>query len=184
MCPGSREAEINKHLPVLEEVVYKQNQLNKKVIFNIVVAPGISLKYFKNLISNFNNVKIIEQPLLGALKISDLAIIASGTATLECATTKTPMIVIYKMSGLSWFITKRFIKTPFAAIINIIANKKLVPELLQKDLTSHNIIKHINSIMQSKNLNRISSEMDSLLASLDEGNSHKKAGNFILNYEK
>ena len=81
--------------------------------------------------------------MLRALQSVDLAIVASGTATLECAATKTPMIVIYKMSCLSWFITKRFVKTPFASIVNIIANKKLFPELLQRELTAQNIIKHV-----------------------------------------
>ena len=185
ICPGSRETEINQHLPILKKVIAQKDKLlNQSVVFHIIQAPGVNSNQFQTLISQFNNVHICKKPLLSALQPMDLAIIASGTATLECAATKTPMIVIYKMSALSWFITKRFVKTSFASIVNIIAKKKLFPELLQKDLTAKNIIKHTNEIMASKNYSFIASELEELLASLDEGNSHQKTANYILNYEK
>ena len=74
-----------------------------------------------------------------AINAADLVIVASGTATLETALYKKPMIVIYKMSSISWQILKRMRYLPFVSLPNILLNKFLVPELLQSDATSENI---------------------------------------------
>ncbi|HEX9397548.1 MAG TPA: lipid-A-disaccharide synthase, partial [Burkholderiales bacterium] len=70
-----------------------------------------------------------------ALAAADLALVASGTATLEAALFKTPMVITYKQSALSWFLMRRMLYLPYVGMPNILAGERLVPELLQSDAT-------------------------------------------------
>jgi len=184
LCPGSRKAEISKHWPILEQVVVEYSKVNSQVQFDIIKAPGASSQYFKNIVSQYSNISIINKPILQALQTADLAIVSSGTATLECAATYTPMIVIYKMSTLSWFITKRYVKSSFASIVNIIADKEIFRELLQEDLTSKNIISNIISLVNNTNKQSMIKELKNLIKPLNKGNAHQKTAQHIINYEK
>ena len=65
------------------------------------------------------------------MKVADLALVASGTATLECALLETPMVVLYKMDSLSYFLAKRKVKTKWVSLVNIIMNREVVPEYIQ-----------------------------------------------------
>ena len=81
-----------------------------------------------NIPENFK----IENDSRKAIIASTAAIVASGTATLECAVENTPMVVCYKLSTLSWFFIKKLSNIKYSSIVNLICNKEVVPELLQK----------------------------------------------------
>jgi len=93
---------------------------------------------FKNMHAEFD-IQLLTGHASDAINASDLVIVASGTATLEAALYKKPMIVIYKMSSMSWEILKRMQYLPYVSLPNILLNKFFVPELLQKDATPDNI---------------------------------------------
>ena len=76
---------------------------------------------------------------------------ASGTATLECAITNTPMAVVYKTSWLSWFIAKLVLRIKFVSIVNILNKKEIVKEFLQNNASAKKITDHIVSFMHKKN---------------------------------
>ena len=84
------------------------------------------------------------------------------------------------MSWISWFITKSFVKIPFACITNILANEKIIPELLQKQLTLENLINHLDYILSQKEQTQYAKKINKIIKTLGSGNSHQQAANFIL----
>jgi lipid-A-disaccharide synthase len=140
LTPGSRTAEIKRHLPIFAKalsllklscrcIVVSDNHLHHALIHKIV--KKYNLNYF------------ITQDKLAAFKTADLVLAKSGTNTLEIAACRTPMIVIYKMNMLSWWLLKRIIMVKYASLINIVADRQLIPELLQNDATAENLAKQI-----------------------------------------
>ena len=181
LCPGSRMQEIAKHMPILMKVIDLINQINHTNIkFFIQKSSNIKRNVYQNFIKN-RNVTITSQPIPESFQSIDLAIVASGTATLECAMTLTPMIVIYKMSWISWLITKLFVKTQYASIVNILANKKIVNELLQHQFTNQNIIKNINHMIQKDNFQKIQNDYLECISTLNQEKVYYNTSKFILN---
>jgi lipid-A-disaccharide synthase len=82
--------------------------------------------------------------------VSTAGIVASGTATLECAIEELPIVVCYKMSTVSWFLAKILVSLKFSSIVNIIANEKIVPELLQNQMNSKNLVAKIKPLLNLK----------------------------------
>ena len=96
----------------------------------------------------------IENDSRKAIIASTAAVVASGTATLECAVENTPMVVCYKLSTLSWFFIKRLSNIKYSSIVNLICNKEVVPELLQKNMTVDNIIKNAEPLLELRSSKR------------------------------
>ena len=86
-----------------------------------------------------------------ALESADLAFVASGSATLEAAIFNTPMIIVYKMNQLSWYISKLFIKVDYAGMVNIIADEKIMPEYIQEKATVKAITNEAIEIISDRN---------------------------------
>ncbi len=78
---------------------------------------------------------------------SRAAVVASGTATVEAALSGTPFVVVYRLAPLTWLLGRRLVKLDTFAMPNLIAGKKVVPELIQKDFTAQNVFKALNAII-------------------------------------
>ena len=178
LLPGSRVQELKQHLPVFLSLI-KACRNNENCRFIISKAPDVPSEFF-DVFSNFN-VQIKTGPLSDICNQADFAVVASGTATLECAVYRLPMIVIYKMSFLSWLITKHIIKIKFASIVNILHVQQLVPELIQSSASSYNIIKELKILSIKKNLDSVLVGYNKIVSLLGGGSSYKKTAHFILN---
>ena len=110
------------------------------------------------------------------------AISASGTATLECAMANLPTVVCYKMSYLNWILFNLFGKVKYISIVNLIAKKKIIPELIQHKMTSKNIIKKIFPYLDIKSEKRIKTinQFDILRKNLGKQGVFDRIANFIL----
>ncbi len=144
LFPGSRKQELTSHLDLCIKSATKIVDNNN----DVQVALGLS----KNLdVNNFHIPKFIhiekEHPQL-ALEAADVAIVASGTSTLEATIYGTPLVVIYKMNPISWYLSKKMVKSSYAAMPNIIANRKIVPELLQEHATVAHVVEQVERIMR------------------------------------
>ena len=180
LCPGSREQEIKRHMPILCQFIKQYPQgINKKINFILVRAQGLKkdilTAYLKDL-----DVTISDEPILKIFQKSHFGIVASGTATLESAITTRPLIVIYKTSWISWIITKGFVKIPFACIVNILAGEKLIPELLQNDFTVKNLKKHLDGYLKEVAQNHYEHNINNIINLLGKGDSYKKTAKYIL----
>ena len=180
ICPGSREQEIYRHMPVISKTIKSfKKEMGNKVQFIIVKAKNIKKKTILSYVNN-SDVTISEESIFKVFEISHCGVVASGTASLECAITKKPIVVIYKMSWISWLITKFFVNVKFACIANILMNKKIIPELLQKELTVRNLSKHLKNIINSKPSTQYQQNIDSLISSLGDGSSYKNTAKYIV----
>lgn len=136
LLPGSRNEEIKKLLPDMlgaAEIVSSRLE-NLKCI--LPVAPTISPDLIDRITVN-SPLEIIttSKGVYPVLKVSDLAFVASGTATLETAIMGVPMIITYRISPLSFSIAKRVAKVPYAGLVNLVAGEEIAPELLQENVT-------------------------------------------------
>lgn len=117
-------------------------------------APTITYDQIKSILDaqplkNAPHIKIVDIHARQVDQQSDLVIVASGTATLEAALTETPMIIIYKVSPISYHLGKMLIKVPHIGLANLVADQRVVPELIQDDATPENIYKTACSLLNN-----------------------------------
>ncbi|MCD6472978.1 lipid-A-disaccharide synthase [Candidatus Aerophobetes bacterium] len=132
LLPGSREQEINNLLPLMLSTARKISNRLKNVQFLLPISSPV----FKDKIMRMVNksevpIKIVTDDVYEVMNISHLLIISSGTATLEASCLGTPMIIVYKTFLSTWLIGKILVKLPYIGLPNILADKMIVPELLQ-----------------------------------------------------
>ena len=133
--PGSRKQELSRHLPLFIKVAENLRDKNPQIQFIL----GLSYKLIPDHFSIPNWIQIEKDCPQKALECADVALVASGSATLEAAVYGVPMIIIYKMAILSWWLSKLLVKTNYAGMVNIIAKKKIMPEYLQYQATVKSI---------------------------------------------
>ena len=136
LLPGSRQQEINYHWPIFLKTAAILNKKTPSVQTIVVKYNNVTLKPVPAHIK-------IEVSMRSAMKYGTAAISSSGTATLECALANLPTVVCYKMSNVNWILFKFFGKVKYISIVNLIANKKIIPELIQHKMTPENIINKI-----------------------------------------
>ena len=152
ILPGSRKQEISKMLPV-----YISAGLRFKDKFHIVVAaaPNVDRSFYTDMLGDdMDHISIIENNTYDLLSVAHLAIVTSGTATLETALLKVPQVVCYKTSSINYAIGKRLVDLKYICLVNLILNDGLVIELIQDEA---------NSIQISDALTNTISKKDSIL---------------------
>lgn len=132
ILPGSRTNELKYHLPVLIKTVKILLKSLPQLKFVIPVARTINQQELVTLLAKQNlPIQCITDQAQLAICASDAVVVASGTASLECALLARPMCIIYKTSYISALVVKFFMKVKYLGLCNLIANKQVVPELLQ-----------------------------------------------------
>jgi len=177
LFPGSRKQELNKHLTVCFDAANRVQQEVDDVQIVLGLAPNVDV----GLIQIPKNIIVETTHPRRALEAADTAIVASGTSTLEAAIYGTPMVIIYKMNSLSWWISKLLVKTKFAGMPNLIADRIIVPELLQYEATGQAISKQIIRII-NPGLARDNTiqNLHTVRDALGEGNASSNAATLIL----
>ena len=133
LLPGSRQQEINNHWPIFLETVFLLKDKLPSLRFCLVKSNNVIIKNIPDFI-------IIESSATNVLKHGTAAISSSGTVNLECALAEIPTIVCYKTSYINWMIFKIFGKIDFISIVNLISEEKIIPELIQSDMTPKKIL--------------------------------------------
>lgn len=164
IMPGSRKTEVERLLPLFIQCLYKLKEYSPTIEFSCILAPSLSKEYVLSFIPNDLSIHIIPaEERFSAIAKAGLCIVASGTATLETALLGTPTIVTYKIGPLSAWLMKQFITIPFVSLPNIIMNKKILPELLQKDANLDTLFSTIIPLLeQSKQRQKMIAELHEL----------------------
>lgn len=142
LLPGSRNSEITKLLPVMLESAVLLQEKFSDIKFILSIAPTVNKQYVEEATEKFSsiiNLGLNVGPVIKVLEKSRLVITASGTVTLETAISGTPMIIVYKVSPVSFMLGKLMIKVDNIGLVNLIAGKTLVPELIQNEASPQNI---------------------------------------------
>ena len=171
--PGSRKQEISKVLP---ELIKIQKNFPKHQ-FVVAGAPGRDMKDYIGCIKGYS-IPIIFDETYTLIKSSVACIVTSGTATLETALLGTPQIVCYKSSSLSYFIAKKIVDLEYISLVNIIMNKEVVEELIQKDCNSKKLTHSLNKIII--NSDQIKNDYKKLHQMLDKGGASKLTCDLII----
>lgn len=179
LFPGSREQEVSKHLPTL----LKFAELNPNYQFLIACTSHLPRNTYESYLSSSNeNVKLNYNGLEDVANKIQFAITSSGTATLELALYKIPQIVIYKTSHVSFMIAKRLVKTKFISLVNLIANKEVVPELLQESCNELAINEAFEKALVIDVRTKTILDYKSLRTQLGDGTSSSKVAKGIIQF--
>lgn len=142
LAPGSRVQEIKKLLPIMIKVAKKIQQRIPTVQFLLTKARPLDPRLINKYIHDINiPIAVIENEFHNTINACDACLVASGTATLETAILEKPMVVIYKTTWLTSKLVRIFIKIKLVSLVNIIAQKEIVPECIQEDATPEIIAK-------------------------------------------
>ncbi|HTA24573.1 MAG TPA: lipid-A-disaccharide synthase [Terriglobales bacterium] len=143
LMPGSRMKEVRMNLPTILESAAKLGPGNE---FLLPVAPTLDRTWLESLIGKYPPVHLVPEAL-PALAHSRAGIIASGTATVEAALMGTPFVMVYRVSPLTYLLGRSRVKVPHFAMVNLIAGKEVVPELVQQDFTAEKVMAEIVKIL-------------------------------------
>jgi lipid-A-disaccharide synthase len=150
ILPGSRLSEVRKLLPELLQAAQILKNKMPDIQFVLPLADTLEEATLTEIISGFNvKINVISGHTYDVVSCVDLALVASGTATLETALLNVPMIIVYKISLLSYFIGRLFVRVKNIGLVNIIAGKTIVPELIQNDASGVRIAAEALSILKN-----------------------------------
>jgi lipid-A-disaccharide synthase len=206
MLPGSRQSEVRQHAELFvktAQIIHQENQ-NTQFLVPLITRETRHIfeqALYKNLQEQMAkeknqqdkvdaehlNAPHLEMDILfghahDAMEAADVVLVASGTATLEAALLKRPMVITYRMPTLSWWILKRMNYLPYVGLPNILAGKFVVPELLQKEATPQKLADAISLLLVDKTkIKEIEQEFTDIHKSLKQ-DSAKKAAAVVLSY--
>lgn len=151
ILPGSRRGEIAHHGAILGEGLRQLKTAFPELQAIIAVAPGIRKMELESFFPEDLTVRFVSGSTYDTLGAADLAIVSSGTATVEAALLGTPMIVIYRLSPLTARLAKPLVRTKFFSMVNLIACRAVVPELIQDDFTPERVAGEAKSLLSASN---------------------------------
>ena len=133
---GSRRGEAGRHLPILVEAA---GAIERQQPAQFVLAtPASGFAHFRERISGAS-IQVIEGETWDVLAHADVALAASGTVTIEAALLGTPMVTFYKVSALSWRLGRRLVRVPYYTMVNLVAGRAVVPELMQNEISGERL---------------------------------------------
>jgi len=144
LLPGSRDREIAKLLPVMLQSARILLERDKNMKFIVSVAPSIERKFVETIVEEHRgeySFELVSDTVENVLKRCRLAVVASGTVTLEAAIYGIPMIIIYKVSPVTYWLGKMLVRSrvKYFGLVNLIADREISPELLQGEVSSKKI---------------------------------------------
>ena len=180
LFPGSRNQEVDSLLPTMIKGVQKLKSKYSGLEARIAMAPGVDFKQYRSEYpfpwlewEQGNNTEIMRE--------SDFLIMCSGTATLEATVLNTPMVVLYKVSPLTYLLGRWLIKVSFISLTNLIADKEIVPELIQYRADSDHIYSVVKDYFQNPDkINQMRKDLAQVTRMLGEEGVSKRAGEVVL----
>jgi len=170
ILPGSRLSEVEKLMPELLRASEILAQKMPDIQFILPLADTLEEKIITEIISRFTiKVHVVAGHTYDVISCTDLALVASGTATLETALLGVPMIIVYKISLLSYVIGRLIVDVENIGLVNIVAGKTIVPELIQSDASSKRIAEEALAILTNgEKKQEIIKELEAIRAKLGE----------------
>lgn len=178
LLPGSRKQELRKLLPVMVEVT-KQFSNYHFVVAGVHNLPSELYETAQNL----PNVSIIWEQTYDLLTIATAAIVTSGTATLETGIFKVPQVVIYKTNPITYSVGIRVVKIEHFSLVNLVAEKEVVKELLQKEVTPITVAEELKAILpKGEKREQVLINYEQMLEKLGETGASGRAGKLMVEY--
>ncbi len=184
ILPGSRTQEIDYILPELLNAADLILKKYSNIEFLLPLASTIEETHVRSYLEQHKDlkVKIVRDQTYDVMAASDVCLVTSGTATLETAIVGTPMVVVYRTNWLTSILTKYFIESEYIALPNVIANKKIVPELIRENFKANNIAYAASEILENETLRKqIREDLKKVKESLGEPGAGERVAEHIAN---
>ncbi len=150
LLPGSRIGELTRHLPLLLRATRRLMMDRPDLRVIIAAAEGLPLDLIGSYLKQEAlSVRVVQGRTHEVMAASDLILVASGTATLEAAIIGTPMVIVYRLALISWLLGRLLIKVPYIGMVNLVAGKSVVPELIQFEATPERIADEASRLLES-----------------------------------
>ena len=177
LLPGSRKGEVSTLLPVMLKAARILMQSRPPVQFVLPLADALDRGFVEEMIRQESvPVRVVPNEIYDVIGVSDIVVVASGTATLETALLGTPMVIIYKVSPLSYYVGTKVINVTHIGLANLIAGKTIVPELIQDDANPNRIAAEVIGILADESrMQRIKEELNQIREKLGSPGASEKA---------
>jgi len=181
VLPGSRRSEIARLLPTMVKVAREQLRLHPGLQVVVPVALGLEPALIQQ---GFGEVPVtlVEGRASEVVGASDVALVASGTATLEAGLMRRPLVVIYRVSWLTYAVGRAMVKLPYFSLVNLLAGRRVVPELLQTEVTTARVVEALEALWQGPEREACLQGLDAVRATLGEAGATTRAARFIAEF--
>lgn len=180
LLPGSRKQEVLHILPVMREVVLRFPQLQ----FAVATVNNLEANVY-NAVASCSNVKLVEEDTYNLLLHARAAIVTSGTATLETALFKVPQTVVYRAAGLTVAFVKLVIKVEFISLVNLIAGRQVVKELIQEKANADAISNELRALTADGHYRKeMLAGYNEIIKKLDTGSASENVAKLMVGYLK
>jgi lipid-A-disaccharide synthase len=181
LLPGSRRREVELHVPVLREVVESLSTERPDLQIVMSLAPTVAASWIEAALGEtISKVHMLAGGTYDGMKHAAVAIVASGTATVEAALSETPMVAVYRVGRLTYALGRPFVKVPFFSMVNLIAGRKLVPELIQGGMTADAIRAQVDSLLEPEAAEEMKRGLREVRAKLGEKGASSRAADAVL----
>jgi lipid-A-disaccharide synthase len=178
LLPGSRKQELKRIVPLMAEVV----KLNPNLQFGVATVGNLDETLYEPL-TKFGNVRLVYDRTYDLLSHSRAAVVTSGTATLETALWKVPQVVVYRLRSIEYMVLKRLVKVPYISLVNLIANKEVVRELIHDKANAIDLDKELQRLLDVESYReQMLSEYDRIYNTLDIGSASQNTAELMLRY--
>ena len=181
ILPGSRRGEISYHLPVLLDAAFRLSQA-LAVQFFVIRASTVDRRELESMLKAIPlRIPIVEDERYDAVNACDLAWTASGTATVETALLLKPMIIVYRLSWITYGLARMLVNVKHIGMVNIMAGKEVVPELIQANFTAERVEKKTRTLLENRELReRIVSKLVTLKEKLGAPGAADRVANIAM----
>jgi lipid-A-disaccharide synthase len=189
LLPGSREIEVEYNLPTMLDAARRLSalQVGQGIQFVLALAPApdaerLETKMLAGYAGNLR-VRAVTHATSEALEHSDVAVVASGTATVEAALLQRPMVVVYRVAPVTAFFARFMIDVPFFSMVNLLAGKQVVKELIQRDFTEEAVAGEVKHLLDHPEARRkMADELAVIRSRLDVGGAVRRTAGAIVNF--
>ena len=184
LVPGSRDNEIIRHLPVMLDTAELLKERLKRVTFIISQAPSVERERIQGVLDGHRlraEIEVVSGAVEKVFERCDMIVAASGTVTLQAAIHGTPMVIIYKVSPVSFWLGRALVRVPNIGLVNLVAGEQLVPELVQDEACAENIASALEYLLNDADrLNHLKQQLLALRNVLGEGGASEKVADLAL----
>ena len=181
IAPGSRPSEMRKHLPTMLEALPEIEKIIGEFQCILPVAESLDFDEVRRQASSSSvYVAVVPEQFLESVRASDAAVIASGTASLQTGLALKPFVIVYRVSPLTYMIARLLAETKYIGMVNVLADKEIVPELLQNEFTVSSITDHAVRLLQDHDYRgTMISELEKIGLKLGEPGAYRRAAKCI-----
>ncbi len=182
ILPGSRRTEILSLLPGMLSAADILNRRFNDVQYILPVAPTLSQDFIRSFIARSDvPVTLTDGRVYDVLRASDVALVTSGTATLETGLMAVPMVIVYRISAISYFIGSLFINVDHVGLVNIVAGKRIVPELIQHEATPEKMANALETfLIDHDHYQNTCSQLSSIRSQLGDKGASARVASVVL----